>query len=85
MLEACAVLVWLGLWSLLTPPTCGQDGTTPKPLTVEQIIERMTVMDRERIESLRNYIVRRRYRVENKRFHKTAEMVVVGRYAYPGV
>ena len=80
MRKACArAALWLGAWSLGTPSICAQ------PLTVEQITERMVARDQERAESLRSYVGMRRYRVENHRFGKKAEMVVTVRYAYPGV
>lgn len=51
-------------------------GATPPPLTTAEIVERMLRADTERLTALCGYTGMRRYRFENKRFNKRAEMVV---------
>jgi len=48
----------------------------PPPLTATEIVERMLRADTERLTALCGYTGMRRYRFENKRFNKRAEMVV---------
>ncbi len=59
------------------------NGAIP-PLTAAQVAERMIQMDRWRVVALQDYTVTRRYVLDNKRFHKHAEMVVRMTYSYPG-
>jgi outer membrane lipoprotein-sorting protein len=51
-------------------------GTPPLPLTAPEIVERMLRADSERLAALSGYTGMRRYRFENKRFNKRAEMTV---------
>jgi hypothetical protein len=63
------------------------DGEPIVPLptpSVEKVVEQMEQADQWRTTALQNYTVMRRYRVENKRFHKQAEMVVRVTYFSPG-
>jgi len=48
----------------------------PPPLTAPEIVERMLRADNERLAALSGYTGMRRYRFENKRFNKRAEMTV---------
>jgi hypothetical protein len=56
----------------------------PPALSPDQVIQQLEQMDRSRTPALQNYTVMRRYRVENKRFHKRAEIVVRVTYSSPG-
>ncbi len=51
-------------------------GATPPPLTTREIVNRMMLADAERLAALSGYTGTRRYRFENKRFNKRAEMAV---------
>lgn len=51
-------------------------GAPPPPLTAPEIVERMLRADNERLAALSGYTGMRRYRFENKRFNKRAEMTV---------
>lgn len=51
-------------------------GATPPPLAAPEIVERMMRADAERLAALAGYTGTRRYRFENKRFNKRAEMAV---------
>lgn len=62
----------------------GGDHSPAPQLTAEQIAERMTQMDQWRVAVLQDYTVTRRYVLDNKRFHKHAEMEVRMTYSYPG-
>jgi hypothetical protein len=55
-----------------------------KPLTLQQVLTRMDEHDRVRLASLTRYTCTRRYALENRRFHATAEMSVRMTYWYPG-
>ena len=61
----------------------GQDGGVP-PLTIDQVIQRMSEMDRSRVAELQSYTVTRRYSLENRRFNKRVEMTVRMSYTAPG-
>ncbi|MEN6537199.1 MAG: hypothetical protein ABFD89_26315, partial [Bryobacteraceae bacterium] len=50
--------------------------STPPPLSGTQIVERMMEADNVRLAKLAGYTGLRRYRLENKRFNKRAEMTV---------
>ncbi len=50
--------------------------SAPPPLTADQIVDRMVRADGERREALSGYSGMRRYRFENKRVNKHAEMTV---------
>lgn len=52
--------------------------------TTEQVVERMMQVDRCVTPALRGYTSIRRYRLENKRLGKTAEMTVRLTFRYPG-
>jgi len=58
--------------------------TVPPALSPDQVIQQLEQRDRLRTTALQNYTVTRRYQVENKRFHKRAEMVVRVTYTNPG-
>lgn len=77
---ACIRMLVVGLCALA--PGSGLDATVE--LTGEQIVERMMEMDRIVTPTLHSYSSRRRYRLENKRLNKTAEMVVRATFRYPG-
>ncbi len=51
-------------------------GAPPPPLTAPEIVERMVRADHERLSALSGYTGTRRYRFENQRFGKRAEMTV---------
>ncbi len=51
-------------------------GAAPPPLTAAEIVDRMVRADNERLAALSGYTGTRRYRFENKRFNKHAEMTV---------
>ncbi len=55
-----------------------------EPNAPSEVIQRQQAMDQARRESLRQYIVTRRYVIDNTKFHKHAEMVVRVTYTYPG-
>jgi outer membrane lipoprotein-sorting protein len=74
----------LGATALAAASPKAQPGNRPAPLAVEEVAERMVQADRWRTATLQNYASMRRYRVENKRFHKRAEMVVRVTYSNPG-
>lgn len=61
-----------------------QEPDASAPLTGEEVAERMVQMDKWRLATLQEYAVTRRYVLDNKRFHKHAEMVVRMTYTYPG-
>lgn len=75
LLSGCGITSW---------PARAQPTNGASELTLEQVLQQMAAKDKERIEALRNYVVSRRYRVENKRFGKRAAMEAVVRYTYPG-
>lgn len=78
-----AVALFLG--SLAAPRMAtGEDKSALSSLTAEQVAGRMMEMDKWRVSTLQNYTVTRRYVLDNKRFHKHAEMVVRMTYTYPG-
>lgn len=79
---AAAVLFTISLRPL--PVARGDDASVPPTLTAEQVAGRMIEMDKWRVSTLQNYTVTRRYVLDNKRFHKHAEMVVRMTYTYPG-
>src|SRR5579864_3253285 len=55
-----------------------------KPLTLQQVLTQMDEHDRVRLASLVRYTCTRRYALENRRFHATAELSVRMTYWYPG-
>jgi hypothetical protein len=67
---------------LLLPPilTCDESQT----LTLQQVLQRMDEQDQVRSASLTRYTCRRRYLLDNHRFHATAELSVRMTYSYPG-
>jgi len=52
------------------------EGASLPPLTTSEIVDRMVEADNERLAVLSGYTGMRRYRLENKRFNKRAEMTV---------
>jgi len=56
----------------------------PEPLGLQQILAHMEERDRVRFASLPHYVCVRRYSLDNKRFHKSAEISVRMTYDYPG-
>lgn len=81
--------VCLGSLLLFSPalgayPVEGESVVPPPTLSPEQVVQQMEQADQWRATSLQGYTVMRRYRVENKRFHKQAEMVVRVTYSSPG-
>ena len=65
-------------------PSKGESAVPPPAPSLEQVVQRMEQADQWRTTALQSYTVMRRYRVENKRFHKQAEMVVRVTYSSPG-
>ena len=65
---------WGVLPALLALGLAAQD--TPPQLAVEQVVGRMVQADESRVAALGGYAGMRRYRFENKRVNKRAEMVV---------
>jgi outer membrane lipoprotein-sorting protein len=62
----------------------GVIASSAAPLSVDQIVQRMDEHDRARAESLTGYTCLRRYSLENRRFHKKAELSVRMIYTAPG-
>lgn len=62
----------------------GEPAAPPPAPSLEQVVQQMEQADQWRTTALQSYTVMRRYRVENKRFHKQAEMVVRVTYSSPG-
>jgi hypothetical protein len=56
----------------------------PLPLTTDQVVSRMLEQDEARRAALQNYVSVRHYALDNKRFHKRAEMTVRVTYTSPG-
>lgn len=52
------------------------EGASPPPLTAPEIVARMVRAENERLAALSGYTGTRRYRFENKRFNKRAEMTI---------
>jgi hypothetical protein len=52
------------------------NSATPAPLTTVEVVERMLSADKDRHSTLAGYTSMRRYRFENKRVNKRAEMTV---------
>lgn len=73
----CALLV-------LVAATLPGGGPRPQPLSSDEILANMVSRDRARMAALTEYTSTRRYFLENKRWHKTAEAQVKVRYAAPG-
>jgi hypothetical protein len=69
------------LWA--QPPEGESAMSAPAP-SPEQVTQQMEQADQWRTTALQSYTVMRRYQVENKRFHKQAEMVVRVTYSCPG-
>ena len=53
------------------------EGAPPPPLTAPEIVERLVRADKERLAALAGYTSVRRYRFENKKFNKRAELTTV--------
>lgn len=54
------------------------------PLPLEQVLQRMDERDQLRSAALARYTCIRRYMLENRRFHTTAELTARMTYCYPG-
>ncbi len=61
-----------------------QENHIAPSLSSEQLTERMAQMDQRRMSALQRYTATRRYVLDNRRFHKHAEMTVRMTYVYPG-
>jgi hypothetical protein len=82
-------LARLGTLLLFSPvlwahPPKGESAVPPPAPSLEQVVQQMEQADKWRTTALQNYTVMRRYLVENKRFHRQAEMVVRVTYSSPG-
>jgi len=53
------------------------EGAPPPPLTAPEIVERLVRADKERLAALAGYTGVRRYRFENKKFNKRAELTAL--------
>ena len=86
MVKSLACLASLLLFSsaLWAYPAEGESAVPAPAPSLEQVVQQMEQADQWRTTALQNYTVMRRYRVENKRFHKQAEMVVRVTYSSPG-
>ena len=62
----------------------GESAAPPPAPSLDQVVQEMEQADQWRTTALQNYTAMRRYRVENKRFHKQAETVVRVTYSSPG-
>jgi hypothetical protein len=69
--------------AFLSPLAIG-DTTEPAPLKLEQILHEMDQHDRVMVGSLKQYTCLRRYALENRRFHKKAELSVRMTYSSTG-
>ncbi len=78
-----AALLALFLFHSLAQDTAPRDGQA-ESVTVDQILSRMMEMDRRTTAELRGYTCTRRYWLENKRFGKSAQMLVRASYWNPG-
>jgi len=78
------ITMLLGATVLAVSSPEGPRDNGPVLLKLEEVTQRMVQADRWRTTSLQHYTSLRRYRVENRRFHKRAEMVVRVKYAIPG-
>jgi outer membrane lipoprotein-sorting protein len=83
-LPACLGSLLLFSSALWAQPSEGQPTVPPPALSPDQVVQQVEQADQWRTTALQNYTVMRRYRVENKRFHKQAEMVVRITYSSPG-
>jgi hypothetical protein len=59
-------------------------GDVVQPLTVQQVLKQMEEHDGVRSASLAHYTCTRRYALDNRRFHATAQLNVRMTYRYPG-
>ena len=79
--------LWCALLAFCLIPAAGvaadEDNQTPQ-LTADEVIEKMLQMDQWRTMALQRYKASRRYVIDNKRFHKHAEVTVQEAYSYPG-
>jgi len=76
------LLILAGI-AILAPHIHG-DATPPQTLTIEQILQQMDEHDRAMASSVKEYTCLRRYALENRRFHKKAEINVRMTYSSPG-
>ncbi len=77
----CALLAFCVFPSLTTADD--EDTQTPQ-LSADEVVEKMLQMDQWRRMALQRYSGHRRYVIDNKRFHKHAEVTVQEIYTYPG-
>jgi hypothetical protein len=68
--------------AILSPPV-RPDGVS-QPLTVQQVLSQMEQRGQARSALLAHYVCLRRYALNNRRFHKTAELSVRMTYTSPG-
>jgi outer membrane lipoprotein-sorting protein len=76
-----AVILLAGLAAGLAP---GQGGLPAPVLSGEEIVAKLTAMDRVRMDRLKEYTSTRYYSLSNERFHTKAEMKVKMRYFRAG-
>ena len=81
-LPACLESLLLFSSALWAYPAEGGSAVSPPAPSFEQVVQQMEQADQWRTAALQNYTVMRRYRVENKRFHKQAEIVVRVSFLY---
>jgi hypothetical protein len=75
----------LGGLTMVMPLALGDTPATTAPsISLEQIIRRMDEQDQAMAASLHEYTCLRRYALENRRFHKRAELNVRMTYTAPG-
>jgi hypothetical protein len=74
----------VALFAIL-PSALGDSIAPPQPpLSLDQVVARMDERDRAMSASLAGYTCLRRYALENRRFHKNAELSVRMTYTFPG-
>ena len=90
-LRAPFVILWLVILTMLYQPASAQQPTAgrvvnPAPLTAEQVVHNLALMNFHRAQALHAYQGTRTYRVQYQGFPGTrdAEMVVIVKYLSPG-
>ncbi len=76
MIAGLALLISLAVGATIAEP--------PKALSLDEILRHMEEHDQEMVRSLNAYTCLRRYTLENRRFHKSAELDVRMTYTSPG-
>jgi hypothetical protein len=71
------------LWCLVFPSTSYSGVAPPAPLTSDQVVDRMVVMNRARAEALRGYTSTCIYHIENDNQNKSADMIVKIVFVWP--